>query len=123
MGYLTTFTVYNDSCDQIKKHPDKFADIISDGCSGRYNYDERTAQVGLGNHANLITIQRPRHADADTLFIHYGNYVFDIDDLIYPERSARPVSDETLSVVIRLMKDRLNCLLEVKKARKAEEEK
>lgn len=26
MGYLTTFTIYNDGCDLVKKHPEKFAE-------------------------------------------------------------------------------------------------
>ena len=76
MGYLTTFTVYNDGCDQIKKHPKKFAEIIYDACAG-VQLSHGQKQIGLGNHANLITPQEPRHADDITLYLHAGNTLTD----------------------------------------------
>lgn len=79
MGYLTTITIYNDGCDQIIKNKEKVADILYNACSGEYNNSYRT--VGLGNHANLFTIQKPRHADDTTLYLHSGNTVIDVSEI------------------------------------------
>lgn len=80
MGYLTTFTVYNDGCDQIKKHPKKFAEIIYDACAGIQLHTGQK-QVGLGNDANLITLQKPRSAEHHTLYLHAGNLLTDVYDI------------------------------------------
>ena len=79
MGYLTTITIYNDGCDQIIKNKEKVADILYNACSGEYNNSYRT--VGLGNHANLFTVQKPRHADDTTLYLHSGNTVIDVSEI------------------------------------------
>lgn len=73
MGYLTTFTVYNDGCDLITKHPQKFAEIIHDACSNR-----EADSYGLGNFANLITAQGTKHADEHTFYVHSGNTVVEM---------------------------------------------
>jgi len=78
MGFITTFSVYNDGCDQLQKHPEEFAKIVYEGCLvGK----KGTNQVGLGNHANLITMQRTRHADSHTLYLHAGNIVTDVREI------------------------------------------
>ena len=77
MGYLTTITIYNDSADELTKHPKELAEKLSNACSsvqinrGR-NYDS------LGNAANILTLQKPRHADDHTLYMHAGNTVIDV---------------------------------------------
>ena len=80
MGYLTTITIYNDGCDQIIKNKEKVADILYNACSGEYNNNSYRT-VGLGNHANLFTVQRPRHADDTTLYLHSGNTVIDVSEI------------------------------------------
>ena len=77
MGYLTTITIYNDSCDQLEKHPKELAEKLSRACSGvqinrGFDYDS------LGNAANILTLQKPRHADDHTLYMHAGNTVIDV---------------------------------------------
>ena len=74
MGYLTTFTIYNDGASELKKHPKKLADTLYTACSGDMDY----RWAGLGSHANLITVQKPRHADEHTLYLHAGNTVTDV---------------------------------------------
>ena len=79
MGFLTTITIYNDSADQLKKHPEELAEKIYNACSGvqinrGYDYDS------LGNAANILTLQKPRHADDHTLYMHAGNTVVDVYD-------------------------------------------
>ena len=80
MGYLTTITIYNDGCDQLIKNKEKVADILYNACSGEYNNNSYRT-VGLGNHANLFTIQKPRHADDVTLYLHSGNTVIDVSEI------------------------------------------
>ena len=77
MGFLTTVTIYNDSADQLQKHPKDLAEKLDNACSGvqinrGYNYD------GFGNASNILTLQRPRHADDHTLYMHAGNTVIDV---------------------------------------------
>ena len=77
MGYLTTVTIYNDDADQLEKHNKELAKELYNACNGvqlnnGYNY------IGLGNHGNLITLQKPRHADDRTLYLHAGNTVVDV---------------------------------------------
>ena len=83
MGYLTTITIYNDGCDQIVKNKEKVADILYNACSGEYNNNRLHYRntVGLGNHANLFIIQKPRHADDVTLYLHSGNTVIDVSEI------------------------------------------
>ena len=77
MGFLTTITFYNDAADAIEKYPERVTEIISDAQSvvqlnkGR-DYDP------IGSHANPVIIQKPRHADEHTLYLHAGNTVIDI---------------------------------------------
>ena len=79
MGFLTTITIYNDGCDQLKKHPKELAEELYLACNGKQIDDGRN-WVGLGNHANLLTLQKPRHADDNTLYLHAGNTVIDVYD-------------------------------------------
>jgi len=77
MGFLTTITIYNDSADQLKKHPKELAEKLYSACHGiqlnrGYDYDS------LGNATNIVTLQKPRHADDHTLYMHAGNTVIDV---------------------------------------------
>lgn len=75
MGYLTTFTIYNDGVDLVKKHPEEFAEKIYEGViSMREPHD-----ASLGNFCNLINIQRTRHADDHTIYVHMGNCVTEVN--------------------------------------------
>lgn len=77
MGFLTTVTIYNDSADQLEKHPKDLAEKLNQACTGiqinRGQYFD-----GLGNVANIFTLQKPRHADDHTLYLHAGNTVIDV---------------------------------------------
>ena len=73
MGYLTTVTFYNDGADQINKHPLDLADKLDMACLGVFTRDGKSGSFGLGYHSNLVTVQRPRHADDHTIYVHMGN--------------------------------------------------
>ena len=79
MGYLTTVSIYNDGAMELIKHPEELAKKLNYACSGvqinkGFNYDS------LGSHGNLLTLQKPRHADDTTLYLHWGNTVIDVDN-------------------------------------------
>ena len=77
MGFLTTITFRNDDYKAIKDNPETVSKIISDAQNGVQirngrNYDP------VGNCANPVIIQKPRHADDTTLYMHAGNTVVDV---------------------------------------------
>ena len=75
MGYLTTFTIYNDGCDQILKYPKEFAEKVNRACSNT----DKPYSFGLGYHGNLVECQKTRHADDKTFYAHSGNGVFEMN--------------------------------------------
>lgn len=81
MGYLTHFSVYNDGCDQLEKHPEKLAKILYDACNLGFINRRGDNQVGLGCYANLITVQEPRHASWWNLYFHSGNILTDVSKI------------------------------------------
>lgn len=86
MGNLTTLTIYNDGIDQIKQHPQQFADKVYEAATSM----KGPVSVRIGNHCNLVKVQKSRHADDSTVYVHMGNTVC--------EMSA--YSDETLRVMM-----------------------
>lgn len=71
MGNLTTLTIYNDGIDLIPKHAQEFADALyaaSQSMTG-------PQAIAVGNFCNLVKVQKPRHADSLTTYVHMGNTV------------------------------------------------
>jgi hypothetical protein len=75
MGFLTTFTVYNDGCAEIPKNAQEFADQIYRACSNT----KGKKTFSLGCHANLVTCQKTLHADSVTIYVHAGNTVTEMN--------------------------------------------
>jgi hypothetical protein len=86
MGYLTTFTVYNDGVGLIKANSQDFADKIYNAAIG-----SATCDIPVGNFANLVRVQKCRHADDLTTYVHMGNNVFEMN----------PYSEETKKLAER----------------------
>ena len=87
MGFLTTFTIYNDTCDQLNNiSPEDAVDFCRNlylGCIGALHRNsgdkhKSSASFGLGYHANFCTVQRSRHADDRCLYLHCGNTLTDL---------------------------------------------
>ena len=70
MGNLTTLSINNDGIDSI-------LDDSYELCRKIYEASARgvTTTIGHGDNCNLIKLQRPRHADDHTLYVHMGNTV------------------------------------------------
>lgn len=75
MGNLTTLTIYNDGIDLIPKHAQEFADALfatSRSMTG-------PADIAVGNFCNLVRVQKTRHADDATTYVHMGNTVCEMN--------------------------------------------
>ena len=77
MGFITTISIYNDSADQLTKHPKELAEKLSKACHG-VQINRGQDYDSLGNAVNILTLQKPRHADDHTLYMHAGNTVIDV---------------------------------------------
>lgn len=110
MGYITTISFYNDGADTLTKHSEDLArkiDLATKGVQRNRGYDYDS----LGAHANLMTLQKPRHADDHTLYLHAGNSVKDIYDVYdNPEKNQFYVD-----AFIREMEYHLKKLKQLKK--------
>jgi S-adenosylhomocysteine hydrolase len=72
MGFLTTFTVYNDSAHLLKElKPGEAVDLaqrLYNACViGKKN------SISIRDHVNAIQVQKCRHADDHMIYIHRGN--------------------------------------------------
>ncbi len=77
MGYITTLSIYNDDLDSILEDSKEFCEKV---VQASHNSLIDGKQVfGHGYSANLVTVQRTRHADDPTIYIHYGNHVQEIN--------------------------------------------
>jgi hypothetical protein len=80
MGHLTTITIHNDSANQIKSHSTELSDKISAAlCGEQLQYGNK--YESLGNDCNALILQKPRHMDDHTLYLHAGNTVTDVFDV------------------------------------------
>ncbi len=106
MGYLTTITFYNDAAHDLRNHPEEVSKLIYDAQSGVQKNRGRDYDP-IGSHANPVIIQRPRHADDTTLYLHAGNTVIDL---------AEADSEWAINTAITEMEWQLKNLIEKKKA-------
>lgn len=74
MGYLTTVTIYNDGLSLLKKHPEKFCTKLYEAASSM-----EPKEFGVGSFCNFANVQRTRHADDHTLYVHMGNTVVEVN--------------------------------------------
>jgi hypothetical protein len=73
MGYLTTFTIYNDSANGITKDPTQFADKIYSLIGTRQFEEFHTTTCVNG------LVQQSRHADEKTIYVNAGNCVTEVN--------------------------------------------
>lgn len=107
MGYLTTFTIYNDGIDLIKKDSDKFCEkLYQAACS------QQVKNIGHGCFANLVQVQKTRHADDHTVYVHMGNCVTEMNAWSKETQSLMKSHPDFFSAMLRFME------IEVKELRK-----
>lgn len=78
MGYLTTITIHNDALHCFEEYPKEFGEAIFKGIREAQR-EHREVSVPFSSYANYISVQPSRHADDETLYIHSGNCVTDLD--------------------------------------------
>ncbi len=80
MGYLTTIVVHNDALGTFEDHPKEFGDAIFEGISRAQTYRQvQSCPFPFGGYANYIHVHPSRHADDHTIYVHYGNGVFELN--------------------------------------------
>lgn len=88
MGYLTTITVYNDGIADLPQNAQEFADQVYEA-AGSYYPKQFPVDVRLSGFCNFGKVHRPRHADDQTVYVHAGNTVCEMN----------VNSDETLRII------------------------
>jgi len=68
MGCLTTLTIYNDNFGEIEKDPKKFVEEIQKAIC-----HQKVTTIGLGSVAIVAKVQKTRHSDNNTIYVHAGN--------------------------------------------------
>lgn len=77
MGYLTTFTVYNDTAHFIKKDPKQFGEKVYQHICEMVAND---FSMEVGNWTTTVAIgQKFRHADVPTIYVHMRNSVTEVN--------------------------------------------
>lgn len=79
MGYLTTITFRNDAYETFKKNPLELGSKICKALEGGYTQGVGENTFSLGSECNPVVIQKPRHADDNTIFVHMGNTVTEMN--------------------------------------------
>ena len=72
MGYLTTLTIYNDGIDSITDDAEALNEKIK-------NASHEGGEVGHKGFCNLVQVQKSRHADEHTIYVHMGNCVTELN--------------------------------------------
>jgi hypothetical protein len=76
MGFLTTLTFYNDGVDLLTEHAEDFSKRVHEVATG-FTYSP--VEIPLGSFANFAKVQRSRHADDNTVYVHCGNTVCEMN--------------------------------------------
>jgi hypothetical protein len=79
MGYLTTIVIHNDAMHSFKQDPKGFGEAILKGIEDA-NREHREADVGFKGYCNYITVHPSRHADDETVYVHTGNTLFQVNE-------------------------------------------
>lgn len=97
MGYLTTLTIYNDECDQIKKNPEEFAEQVYEVCTNpSVNYRSNVFH-------GIVIPQKTRHADDKTVYVHAGNTVCEMNPYSNTTKEIMERSPEFFKEMLELM--------------------
>lgn len=108
MGYLTTFTVYNDGSDLVEPNANEFAKKIKCACD---NYE--TTEIALGHFCNLVKAQKPRHADDNTVYVHMGNSVFEMNPYSEEAKKMFKINPEFFKRAVNFLEQRVEMLKEM----------
>lgn len=114
MGSLTTFTVYNDGINLVKENAQDFADKIYDAAVGH-----EVCDLPVGNFANLVRVQKCRHADDHTLYVHMGNSVFEMNPYSQETKKLLERNPEFFERVVKFLDREVKELKNILKEKKS----
>jgi len=116
MGYLTTITIRNDALSTIEDNKDDFMEKLVRHCGS----GGRTAHeyFSVGNHANPVVLQTPRHADDHTIYVHMGNTVVNMNAYSKDTKEMMEHSSTFFDSVLEYMEDQVEELKKLKKNQK-----
>jgi len=77
MGFLTTFTIYNDKANNLANHPREITDKLLKACSGIFA-KSGVRKFTIGMEQDSVIVQTPRYHDDKTIYVHFENEVFEI---------------------------------------------
>jgi len=78
MVYLTTVTLYNDAHHAFKENSIEFVEALFNGIH-RANRECKEVSAAVAGYGNYISIQPSRHADDETIYLHTGNAVVNMN--------------------------------------------
>ena len=105
MGNLTTFTVYTDGISEILKGQEAFCKKLYD-----HALSGEPGTFGHGDHANLVKVQRLRHADDHTMYVHMGNTVTEMNPYSLETQELMQEHPEFFGEMLRYMKQQVSGL-------------
>lgn len=100
MGYLTTITVYNDGIHDLRDHAQEFADRVYDAAV--HSCGMHPVDVRIGSFCNFGKVQKPRHADDHTVYVHAGNTVCEMNAF---SEETRKIMRQSPKFFEKLMKE------------------
>jgi hypothetical protein len=125
MGYLTTITLHNDALHSFEKHPALFAEALFDGIN-RANRFNREVSVSFSepngaSYGGYINVQASRHADDETIYLHTGNGVTNLNpwnkDFSELVENRPELAEEYVKKAERILKE-AKAKIKAKKAKK-----
>jgi hypothetical protein len=100
MGYLTTFTIYNDDANEIAKDPKNFVDEIMGAIS-----KGKVARIG-----STAKVQKTRHSSDETIYVHSGNTVCEMNSYSDDTESLMRNSPEFFKDMLDVMESQVKQL-------------
>ena len=75
MGYLTTFTLFNDDIDEVLKKPGEFCRELYQHAAGGGLSGSRF--ISLGHASRIAKAFKPRHASERTVYVQTGGSIYE----------------------------------------------
>lgn len=116
MGYLTTFTIYNDGLHLIDPKNPKNSNNIKELVDNIY-YGAVGSEVSgsVGNFVNMINVQNPKHSSDFVLFVSSGNNFLELN--AYSKETSRLFKNnkEYAKGILKLLDDEIKTLKKLMK--------
>jgi hypothetical protein len=121
MGYLTTVIVNNDAFHTFKEHVEQFGNAIIEGVY-KAQREGKQVDVPFYGYANYISVEPSRHADDHTVYVHYGNTVFNLNpynnDFEEIVKRNSDLADNLVKIAQRIVNSAKDKIKEERKLRK-----